>query len=210
MDEYEKLEEELAYIYELYITKFRCLTFLEQQLEEIEENELEKIQVFYYYLFELTFEHNFHLFQQRDEQIKKMVEQMKQEELLRTETETGSIDDLIANDDEEETDEMTNTNMANETEKLKRPLLNTGSIKKRSATTGRVRMFGSILDGEKDDSLDSDLDLDQDDDEASDLDSEDEMELLNLTNTRKDDKKRNANEDNAKSIPNQNDSDNDF
>jgi hypothetical protein len=107
---------------------------------------------------------------------------------------------------------MTNTNMANETEKLKRPLLNTGSIdiKKRSATTGRVRMFGSILDGEKDDSLDSDLDLDQDDDDASDLDSEDEMELLNLTNTRKDDKKRITNEDNAKSVPNQNDSDNDF
>ena len=45
MDEYEKLEEELADIYELYITKFRCLTFLEQQLEEIEETELQKIQV---------------------------------------------------------------------------------------------------------------------------------------------------------------------
>lgn len=46
MDEYEKLEEELADIYELYITKFRCLTFLEQQLEEIEESELQKIQAF--------------------------------------------------------------------------------------------------------------------------------------------------------------------
>ena len=45
MDEYEKLEEELADIYELYITKFRCLTFLEQQLEEIEETETQKIQV---------------------------------------------------------------------------------------------------------------------------------------------------------------------
>ena len=45
MDEYEKLEEELQVIYEMYITKFRCLTFLEQQLEEIEESELIKLQV---------------------------------------------------------------------------------------------------------------------------------------------------------------------
>lgn len=34
MDEYEKLEAELKKVYEEYIVKFRCLTFLEQQVRE--------------------------------------------------------------------------------------------------------------------------------------------------------------------------------
>ena len=32
MDEYEKLEAELKKLYEDYIVKFRCLSFLEQQV----------------------------------------------------------------------------------------------------------------------------------------------------------------------------------
>ncbi|CAG2118224.1 unnamed protein product [Medioppia subpectinata] len=187
MDEYEKLEEELASIYELYITKFRCLSFLEQQLEEIEETERQKIH-------------------QREEQIKQMVEQMKQEELLRTETETGSVDDIIDGNDDEGSDEI-DDNLGPQKEKSRRAM-NTVTVNKRSATTGRVRMFGSLLDEEKDDSLDSDLDLDEEDD-ASDLDSEDEMEIMNLTNNRKVDSKK-LNEETQKPIANSNDSDNDF
>ncbi len=34
MDEYEKLEAELKQVYEDYIVKFRCLSFLEQQVSE--------------------------------------------------------------------------------------------------------------------------------------------------------------------------------
>jgi clusterin-associated protein 1 len=44
MDEYEKLEQELSYVYDLYVLKYRCLTFLEQQLEDIEKTELDQIQ----------------------------------------------------------------------------------------------------------------------------------------------------------------------
>ncbi|GAB6020260.1 Clusterin-associated protein 1 [Chamberlinius hualienensis] len=44
MDEYEKLEEELKRCYEIYVTKFCCLSYLEQQLEEYEWNEKEKLE----------------------------------------------------------------------------------------------------------------------------------------------------------------------
>ena len=44
MDEYEKLEEELKKLYDEYIVKFRCLAYLEQQLEEQERVEQERMQ----------------------------------------------------------------------------------------------------------------------------------------------------------------------
>lgn len=43
MDEYEKLEEDLRKLYEEYIVKFRCMTHLEQQIEEYERVEQEKM-----------------------------------------------------------------------------------------------------------------------------------------------------------------------
>ena len=43
MDEYEKLEEELKKLYVEYIVKFRCMTHLEQQIEEYERVEQEKM-----------------------------------------------------------------------------------------------------------------------------------------------------------------------
>lgn len=45
MDEFEKLEQELAYSYDLYVLKFRCLVYLEQQLEDIERSEVDQIKV---------------------------------------------------------------------------------------------------------------------------------------------------------------------
>lgn len=66
----------------------------------------------------------------------------------------------------------------------------------RSARTGRgqpsakVKVFGSLLDGDKDDeSLDDSFNLDEnvrDEDENSELDSEDELELMNLTKNESD------------------------
>ena len=43
MDEYEKLEDELKKLYVEYIVKFRCMTHLEQQIEEYERVEQEKM-----------------------------------------------------------------------------------------------------------------------------------------------------------------------
>lgn len=39
MDEFEKLEAELTEVYNTYVLKFRCLVFLEQQLEDVEKAE---------------------------------------------------------------------------------------------------------------------------------------------------------------------------
>jgi len=45
MDEYEKLEEELQRLYVVYLEKFRNLDFLENQLDELNREELEKTEV---------------------------------------------------------------------------------------------------------------------------------------------------------------------
>ena len=45
MDEFEKLEAELSETYNLYVLKFRCLVFLEQQLEDVEKSEIAQKQV---------------------------------------------------------------------------------------------------------------------------------------------------------------------
>ena len=42
MDEYEILEDELKEVYQEYIRKYRCLAYLEQQLEELERQENEE------------------------------------------------------------------------------------------------------------------------------------------------------------------------
>ena len=47
MDEFEKLEQELANYYDQYTLKFRCLAYLQQQIEEIEKNEMADVRVSY-------------------------------------------------------------------------------------------------------------------------------------------------------------------
>ncbi|OQR67409.1 clusterin-associated protein 1-like [Tropilaelaps mercedesae] len=61
MDEYEQLEDELKEVYQEYIRKFRCLAYLEQQLEELERLENEEKA-------------------EREEKVKKMVAKMRQAE----------------------------------------------------------------------------------------------------------------------------------
>ena len=78
---------------------------------------------------------------------------MKQDEMLRTETETGSVDDIDANEDEA-TDQLGDTLADGLTKPSRRPPQTVVVANKRSAATGRVRMFGSIMDADKDDSLD--------------------------------------------------------
>ncbi|KAG1653340.1 Clusterin-associated protein 1 [Nymphon striatum] len=76
MDEYERLEKELEKHYEIYLTKFRCLTFLEQQLEEYENMEQEKTEY------------------------KKMMERLRYQEMMSTDN-PDSLEDMgIADDDD--------------------------------------------------------------------------------------------------------------
>lgn len=44
MDEYEKLEEELAKVYESYVGRFRNLDYLENELDTLNREEQEKIE----------------------------------------------------------------------------------------------------------------------------------------------------------------------
>ena len=45
MDEYERLEEDLQKLYDLYLVKFRNLTYLESQQEEYHRQEQDKFEV---------------------------------------------------------------------------------------------------------------------------------------------------------------------
>lgn len=45
MDEYEKIEEDLQKHYDIYVKKFKNLSFLESQLEEYHRVELERFEV---------------------------------------------------------------------------------------------------------------------------------------------------------------------
>lgn len=45
MDEFEKLEGELQIVYAKYMTKYRNLTFLEQELDEYNHSEQDKFDV---------------------------------------------------------------------------------------------------------------------------------------------------------------------
>ncbi|XP_015787929.1 clusterin-associated protein 1-like [Tetranychus urticae] len=176
MDEYEKLEEEMATLYDVYVTKFRSLVYLDWQLEDSEKTEIDKMKT-------------------RKEQINRMIEQMRKEESLRAENESDAdldiginLGELEDDEDEEEDDDdeddvdnfgesgkMSNNMVKND--RSHRAMINSTTAKR--SETGRVRVFGSMIAGDRDDSLDSDLDLDGDDD-PSELDSEDERELRNI------------------------------
>ncbi|XP_067128475.1 clusterin-associated protein 1 [Centruroides vittatus] len=152
MDEYEKLEKELEAVYDQYLVKFRCLAFLEQQLEELEKAEQEQME-------------------EREQQIKKMVEKLREEELLRSDG-TSNLDDItIAEGDNIDINENMNK------EKPKRPQPGASGLRR---DVGR-RVFGSMTGADKDDSLesDSDLDLEGEDDDGSDV-SDEELDLVTL------------------------------
>uniref|UniRef100_T1IRF1 Clusterin-associated protein 1 n=1 Tax=Strigamia maritima TaxID=126957 RepID=T1IRF1_STRMM len=175
MDEYEKLEAELKKHYETYVIRFRCLTYLEQLLDELERVEQEKLEVVSFWI-------------EREASMKRMVEQMKREDLRNTEEptnlENGSTNNAISN-------EIRDIN--------KRPRNSTGlraGGANKDATAVTRKIFGSMTgaeDEESVDSLGSDSDLDLEGDGGADIDgvsdfgSEEEMQLTAdlATTTRK-------------------------
>lgn len=44
MDEFERLENELRQCYEDYVSKFRCLSYLDAQWQELERNEQQELE----------------------------------------------------------------------------------------------------------------------------------------------------------------------
>merc|ERR1711998_689235 len=78
MDEFEKLEKELAKIYGNYVEKFRNVEYLEHQLEQYNQAEQEKLE-------------------ESERQLKRMQKRLREEELriLRGEHDGGMDDDML-------------------------------------------------------------------------------------------------------------------
>ncbi|GFS58325.1 clusterin-associated protein 1 [Trichonephila inaurata madagascariensis] len=153
MDEYERLEVELEELYKTYVMKYTWMAYLEQQLEELERLEQE-------------------LMLQKEEVTKRMVEKLRQDDLLRSE-ETGNLDDfLIVNVDND------NGLSAPPREKPRRPQPAPSGVRR----DAHRRVYGSMSGGDKDDDLDtdSDIDLDGEDDDGSEV-SDDDQDLENLS-----------------------------
>ncbi|KAG1669353.1 Clusterin-associated protein 1 [Nymphon striatum] len=156
MDEYERLEKELEKHYEIYLTKFRCLTFLEQQLEEYENMEQEKTE-------------------QRQGSIRKMMERLRYQEMMSTDN-PDSLEDMgIADDDDIGDDISPEAGDIAAKSKFKRPQPTIGRIAK-----GERQILGSMVGEDTSQGSDSDLDLDgeDEDDDGSELGSDD-IEMSN-------------------------------
>lgn len=141
MDEYEKLEQELTYIYDLYVLKYRCLVFLEQQLEEIEKTELDQMQ-------------------KREENIRGMISNAMEKSLFEDDKYGNGIDagsSQETDDDESQID--------------KKPSKDQATAPPKRMLTGKITVHGSIplnddslesdldLDGEEASDLDSEDEL---------------------------------------------------
>jgi len=151
MDEYEKLEAEMKKCYEEYMMRFRCLAFLEQQVEELERAEQDRME-------------------ERQMATKKILEKMKQDENLRSfEGSSGPLsDDLEDSDDDDDGLSQGETGVVDQKAK---------SARGNRPHGGTRRVYGNMagLD-EDDDSLDSDSDMLLDGDE-DDSDDDDELEV---------------------------------
>ncbi|CAL1289470.1 unnamed protein product [Larinioides sclopetarius] len=153
MDEYERLEVELEELYKIYVTKYTWMAYLEQQLEELERLEQE-------------------LILQKEEVTKRMVEKLRQDDLLRSE-ETGNLDDFLIVNVENDAGLSTVPR-----EKPRRPQPAPSGVRR----DAHRRVYGSMSGGDKDDDLDtdSDIDLDGEDDDGSEV-SDDDQDLENLS-----------------------------
>lgn len=226
MDEFEKLEQELAYFYDLYILKFRCLVYLEQQMEDIEKSEYDQLRVWNLsspvFLIPccilsidrqclncerilslgipfILIEKHICILQKREESIRGMITTGAGKSLFEEEKyERGS--DSSKESDVEENEVIATKSKAQ---------ASAAPAATRRSLTGKIAVHGAASQSqEQDDSLDSDIDLDGEDD-ASDLDSEEELELMNLSSktTSKDNKSRPAT---TTAVKKATDSDDDF
>ena len=156
MDEYEKLEGDLKKCYEDYMVRFRCLAFLEQQVEEYERTEQERME-------------------ERQMATKKILEKMKQDESHRSfEGSSGVHSDGDDLDDTEDDDDAA-SNLDGETAPAAKP----GKSAKGGRPSGpgqSRRVYGNMTGLEDDDSLDSDSDMLLDGD-SNDSDDDDELEV---------------------------------
>jgi len=161
MDEYEKLEADLKKCYEEYMIRFRCLAFLEQQVEEFERAEQDRME-------------------ERQVATRKILEKMKQDENLRSfEGSSGVLSDGDELDDTDDDDEALSPiegddMIPNEDGQSPQKPAKSARGNRPSGPTNTRRVYGNMTGFEDEDSLDSDSDMLLDGDTG---DSEDDEEL---------------------------------
>ncbi|XP_046856728.1 clusterin-associated protein 1-like [Xenia sp. Carnegie-2017] len=91
MDEYEKMEAELKNIYEVYIEKYRNLTYLEHLFEEVNRTEQNK-------------------FEEHEANLRQLQDRIRDEGKRSLQSETfNSLDDFVGDDDDDENEVIMNT-----------------------------------------------------------------------------------------------------
>ncbi|MEQ2273525.1 hypothetical protein XENORESO_005320 [Xenotaenia resolanae] len=137
MDEYEKIEEELQKQYEIFVEKFRNLSFLESQLDEYHRLEQER-------------------FEEAENTLKIMQHKLKEEErdLMKSSLKDSDSDLDVPEDEGSDSD-------LEESRPFKpRPTRN-------SLMAGRgARFIGNMQGGDSDETDDSEIDADEDDEEG--------------------------------------------
>ena len=161
MDEYEKLEGDLKKCYEDYMVRFRCLAYLEQQVEEYERAEQERME-------------------ERQAATKKILEKMKQDESHRSFEGSSGVhsdgDDLDDTDDEDDASNLGVDGAIGEAmnETTAKPAKSAKGLRPSGPGQSR-RVYGNMTGLEDDDSLDSDSDMLLDGDDSE--DDDDELEV---------------------------------
>ncbi|XP_038147704.1 clusterin-associated protein 1 homolog isoform X2 [Cyprinodon tularosa] len=149
MDEYEKIEEELQKQYEVFVEKFRNLTFLESQLNEYHRLEQER-------------------FEENENTLRIMQHKIREEErdLMKSSLKDSDSDlDVLE-------DEGSDSDLEESRPSKPRPT-------RTSLMGGRgARFIGNMLAGDSDETDDGEIDVDEDDEEDEDDDEEDESREL--------------------------------
>ncbi|KAJ8245785.1 hypothetical protein GJAV_G00260290 [Gymnothorax javanicus] len=160
MDEYEKIEEDLQRQYEIFVEKFRNLSFLEQQLDDYHRLEQER-------------------FEETENNLRMMQNKLREDE--RSLVKRGDKDDDSDMDIPE--DEGSDSDMDEHRPSKPRPSRNMPMHGR-----GGARFVGTMHGGDsEEDSEDSEIDIDEDDDEEEgeggenhDLEEEDDDDSLEV------------------------------
>ncbi|KAM4575248.1 clusterin-associated protein 1 homolog isoform 1-T2 [Fundulus diaphanus] len=150
MDEYDKIEEELQKQYEIFVEKFRNLSFLESQLDEYHRLEQER-------------------FEEAENTLRIMQHKLKEEEkdLMKS-----SLKDSDSDLDVPE-DEGSDSDLEESRPSKPRPTRN-------SLMAGRgARFIGNMQGGDSDETDDSEIDADEDDEEDEEGEEEESRDLEN-------------------------------
>ncbi|XP_003417794.1 clusterin-associated protein 1 isoform X1 [Loxodonta africana] len=150
MDEYERIEEELQKQYDIYLEKFRNLTYLEQQLEDHHRMEQER-------------------FEEAENTLRLMQNKLKEEEKRLLKSGSNNDSDIDIQEDDESDSEL-------EERRLSKPRTAVEALMQGRPST---RIVGTMQGGDSDDDDDSeDSEIDMEDDEEDDDDLEDESIAL--------------------------------